>query len=66
MLVPDVAIFFQRLVDDRCQRRGSPGVQLHRRDRRFVQYRIKQPGRGRAGEWPGTRRHLIQHHPEGK
>ena len=66
VLIAEVAIFFERLGEDVFEAEGKVGIQAGRRKGLAVQDAIENDAAGFAAEGQGSRRHFIEHHPEGK
>ena len=66
VLVTQIAIFFQRLVDDVFELRWQVRIQPDRRDRRAIENRLEDQRRSVAAKWKLTGGHLVQHDAEGK
>jgi len=66
VLVAQVAVFFERLVNDFFHPRRHVGIEAQRRGRRAIENRIEDNGRSIAPKRHRARRHLIQHGTKGK
>ena len=60
-LIADVAILFQRFVQDAFELRRHRWIQRHRSHRRIVQNVVENHRAGRAGKRQLARHHLIEH-----
>src|ERR1700733_191729 len=62
MLVTQIAIFFQRLMDNSVQLLGQLRIRFPDRPSRSVQNSLEDHRMGVAIEWTVARRHLVQHY----
>ena len=66
MLIPQLAIFLQRLINNLFQTRRNLRIQPQCRDRRAIQYRVKNHRGSIPAKRHRARRHLIQNRAERK
>src|SRR5436190_2080202 len=66
MLIAEVALFFQRAVDDALKFLWQIGIQPHWRNRRFAEDGLENHSRSVPSEWHHSGGHLIKHCAEGK